>query len=87
MQETIAAEADEGSEDRKRIVRRLAHATWQVQWTAANPDAGAEARKAAWKAARPEAVKVARKVLRLLEKKGVALTVTDAAAAEDAGEE
>lgn len=85
MQETIAAEAEEGTEDRKRIVRRIAHTMWQLEWSAANPDAGPEARKAAWKAARPEAVKTARKVLRQLEKKGVVLTLS--ADAGDAGEE
>lgn len=85
MQEQIVADAEESSEERKKIVRRLAHAMWLAQWSVDNPKAGAEARKAGWKAARGDAIKGARKVLRLVEKKGVALTLTGADPETDEG--
>ena len=37
-----------GPDDTLQISRMLVRAIWAQEWSATNPDAGAEARKAAW---------------------------------------
>ncbi|MCX7288629.1 MAG: hypothetical protein NTW20_14025, partial [Rhodobacterales bacterium] len=55
-----------------------ARALWLSDWSAANPDATPEERKAAWKAAseeRVERVIHARRVLRVMAKRGLTFTL------------
>jgi hypothetical protein len=68
-----AADRDEAPQN---VARLMARALWQATWSTANPDATPAERQAAWKAAGPERaekLRLARRVLRLLAKRGVTL--------------
>lgn len=68
-----------------QIGRMLVRAVWSQEWSAANPDATGEARKAAWKDARSGAMeknlKTYRRAIALLKRTGVTITLSDEAAA------
>lgn len=60
-----------------RIARLLLRALWQVEWMQANPTSTGPERNEAWKAVRDtrmEHLKVARKVVNLMDKWGVSMT-------------
>ncbi|MDT8853540.1 hypothetical protein RNZ50_00535 [Paracoccaceae bacterium Fryx2] len=81
MADQIAEDATDTADaksDAGKVARLLVRALWQVEWSAANPDAKPGARKAAWqevRESRAEHIKTARKALRILERRGVTLTV------------
>ena len=72
LSETEAAAGKGGN----AVVRAVARALFNQTWREENPDADREARKAAWAKARGDEVKKARKLVRALERAGVALTLT-----------
>lgn len=74
-----------------QIGRMLVRAVWSQEWSAANPDATGEARKAAWKDARSGAMeknlKTYRRAIALLKRTGVTITLSDEAAANAEGDD
>jgi hypothetical protein len=77
-----------------QISRMLVRAIWAQEWSAANPDAGSEARKAAWQEARGVVMaanlKHYRRALFVIGKMGVTMAVTpvaDQQAADDGDNE
>ena len=91
MSEEILDVADKAAESEGKggagkAARIMARAFWLVEWTAANPDATQEDRKAAWKAASEERtgkVKLARKALKIMGKRGVTFIVAPGADADE----
>lgn len=77
---TTGGKDGEGKDGGGKMARILARTLWLQEWSAANPNADAAARKAAWQAAKGPRVKDARKLLRRLEKNGLAFTLTETAA-------
>ena len=76
--ETLEDSSDPEKSARGKVARLMVRALWQAEWSTANPEAKAEARKEAWKLAkegRSEHVNAARKALRIMEKRGVTLTI------------
>ena len=73
-----------------QIARMLVRAQWLQEWTIANPDAAQADRKAAWKDARAARLetdlKTARRIISLLQRQGVNMTLTAAAAADADGD-
>jgi hypothetical protein len=72
----------EEQKSRRRASRAIGFAIFGEQFRSENPDATAEARKAAWKASAKQHSKTGMKVLKRLEKAGFGLT---APAAKGAG--
>jgi hypothetical protein len=70
-----------------QIARMVVRAQWQQEWSAANPDGGQAERKAAWKEARQtrmeQNMKPVRKMLSSLQRQGVTMTLSEAAASAD----
>jgi hypothetical protein len=69
-----------------KAARIMARAIWLADWSALNPDATPEERKAAWQAAsegRVDRVTQARRVLRIMAKRGVTFTVAPDSNEED----
>jgi hypothetical protein len=86
MSEAPVEDAVEGKGGMAKAARIMARALWLADWTAANPDATPEERKAAWKAAsdgRVDRVVHARRVLRIMAKRGVTFTVAPDSNEED----
>ena len=73
-----------------QIARMVVRAQWQQEWVAANPEGNLEDRKNAWKEARQgymaENLKSARKLLVILKRQGVSMTVAATADAESDAE-
>jgi hypothetical protein len=72
-----------------KVTRIMARALWRVEWTAANPSGTQEDRRAAWKAATEEriaSVKLARRALRLMSKRGVYFSIAPDSVSEDEDE-
>ncbi len=78
--ERAAKKQADGPDDSLQISRMLVRAIWSQEWSAANPEAGPETRKAAWQAAREgvmgERLKPYRKALNIIGKMGVTMAVT-----------
>lgn len=78
-----------------QVARLLVRAIWAQEWSAANPDAKPEDRRAAWVDARSAAIerniKVYRRALASLKRSGVMISITPVAVGsavqEDAGED
>lgn len=78
-------EKGEGKGGVAKAARIMARAIWLVDWSAANPDATSEDRKAAWKASaegRNAKVKQARKALKIMGKRGVTFIVAGDASSD-----
>lgn len=56
-----------------KLVRRVAHTLWLIDFAAANPDAGAMARKADWDERRESFLPLARQMIRQLRRDRVTL--------------
>jgi hypothetical protein len=79
-------DAGEGKGGMAKAARTLARALWLADWSVANPDARPDERKAAWKAAsegRVDRVAQARRVLRIMAKRGVTFSVAQDFSEED----
>ena len=74
-----------------QIGRMMVRAVWSQEWSAANPDATGEDRKAAWKDARSGAMekslKTYRRAIAQLKRTGVTITLSDEAAAATDGDD
>lgn len=74
-----------------QISRMMVRAMWVQEWSAANPEAKGEARKAAWKEARSTAMeknlKAYRRALASLAKSGVTMTLSESAAKKTGDED
>ncbi len=70
---------ESGSGVNGQIGRMLVRAIWSQEWSAANPGATLEARKAAWQEARPLALeknfKSCRRAIAILQRSGVTMTL------------
>ncbi|MEQ9259102.1 MAG: hypothetical protein RIG84_08380 [Roseovarius sp.] len=64
----------EEQKSRRRASRAIGFAIFGEQFNAENPDAGRDARKAAWKSSAKQYTKIGMKVLKRLEKAGFALS-------------
>ncbi len=63
--------------DAPNVAKAVARAMWSAQWREENPDGNAETRRAAWKDVRNAEIRKARKFVRLLERSGIRLSMTD----------
>ena len=79
MQDTIT---DAEKAEKKRIARLLARTLFNQNWSEQNPEGSAEDRKAAYKEVQADQVKAARKLQRVLENRGVVMSLTAEAAAK-----
>jgi hypothetical protein len=84
--DTEDSEESKGNGGKGKAARILARALWMANWSVSNPESTPEERKEAWKAAseeRVERVTQARRVLRIMAKRGVTFSVAPGAREED----
>ena len=68
---------------RRKAIRVVGYQGWLAEWNRANPEATAEARKAAWAEAKSLRMRDARRVMKRLEKNGLMIVpAPEAVAAE-----